>query len=131
MKPSVATSSRSALPQVLTVGDIAPDCILKDANGNQVNLRSDFISGNPIVIAFCPPAPAAAVEMLQTLSRHGDEFAAFGARVFAVNAAPLASVDVGFPVLMDRQQRVFTSFTAPRDRPSIVVLRRNHHVAGF
>ena len=38
---------------------------------------------------------------------------------------------MNFPVLLDRNEQVFSNFTAPRDRPTTVVLRRNHHVAGI
>ena len=53
MKPATAASAR-AFYQVLATGDIAPDCALPDADGNIVNLRSDSISGNPLVLVFCP-----------------------------------------------------------------------------
>jgi peroxiredoxin len=122
------------LAQLLAAGDIAPDCILATADGKNVNLRSDSIAGNPIVLIFCPRLTGAGMEMLKDFSHHLDTFAANGARLFAIT---LDRIDAGqvqeirFPVLSDRQEHVFRNFTAPQDQPSTVVLRRNHHVGGI
>ncbi len=134
MNSSAAASSRPSFHPVLATGDIAPDCILPESDGNIVNLRSDSISGNPIVILFCPRLSAAGKQTLQSFSQHFGSFADNGARVFAVTldkADAISSLALNFPVLMDRNEKVFSNFTAPRDRPSTVVLRRNHHVAGI
>jgi peroxiredoxin len=119
---------------MLSAGDIAPDCILPGLDGNVVNLRSDSIAGNPIVIVFCPRLSGAGKETLECFSRHLDSFTAKGALVFAVTmdkADALATLALNFPVLLDRRDEVLRDFTAPRDRPSTVVLRRNHHVASI
>lgn len=133
MKPATAASAR-AFYQVLATGDIAPDCALPDADGNIVNLRSDSISGNPLVLVFCPRLASAGKDTLQCFSRQLGAFADKGARIFAITmdkAQAVASLGLNFPVLLDRNEQVFSNFTAPRDRPSTVVLRRNHHVAGI
>lgn len=36
----------------LSIGDIAPDCILPDREGKEWNLGSDAVAGNPIAIVF-------------------------------------------------------------------------------
>ena len=119
--------------QPLLVGDIAPDCILAGADGKEVNLWSDSIAGNPIVIMFCPRLTAAGKEMLDSFSRRLDLFTALGARLFVItleNAAAVTLQSFGFPVLLDRREKVFSDFALPLDRRSTVVLRRNYHVAG-
>jgi peroxiredoxin len=131
MKSSAATSSRIAIPQLLAVGDIAPNCSLPDQSGNYVNLLSDSIAGNPIVVIFCPRPSAAGQETLECFSRRLEDFTAHGARVFAISPNAIPSPALNFPVLLDSKQQVFAGFTAPSDRPSTVVLRRNYHVAGI
>jgi peroxiredoxin len=118
----------------LSIGDIAPDCILRGLDGNEVNLRSDSIAGNPLVIMFCPRLAAAGQEVLDSFSNHLDSLQTSGARLFAITldrAEAGASRTFKFPVLLDRREQVFADFTAPRDRPTTIVLRRNHHVAGI
>jgi peroxiredoxin len=129
MNPRATKSSRLVIPQVLAAGDIAPDCALPDPNGNYVNLRSDAIAGNPIVMVFLPRLSAASEQTLECFSRHLDSFVANGAIVFGISQNAISSPALNFPVLLDRNEHVFASFTARRDRPSTVVLRRNHHVA--
>jgi peroxiredoxin/predicted 2-oxoglutarate/Fe(II)-dependent dioxygenase YbiX len=122
------------IPQLLSAGDIAPDCILAGADGKELNLRSDSIAGNPLVILFCPRLSAAGKELLDCFSRRVDSFTANGGRLFAVTLdkpEAVAPQSFNFPVFVDRRQQAFANFTAPRDRPSTVVLRRNHHVAGI
>jgi peroxiredoxin len=120
--------------QRLAVGDIAPDFILSAPDGNEINLRSDVNAGNPIVIVFCPRVSSGGRETLNCFARQQECLAARGARLFAVT---LDKVDSGsappceFPILTDRCEQIFSSFSAPRDRPSSVVLRRNHHIAGI
>jgi peroxiredoxin len=121
---------------LLSEGDIAPDCILPDANGNEINLRSDSIAGNPIVIVFCPRLSAAGKDLIECFSEQVDTLSAKGARLFAITmdkseTASSLALASGFPILLDRREQVFASFSAPRDRPSTIVLRRNHHVAGI
>ena len=122
------------LPRMLSVGDIAPNCVLSGVDGKEVNLRSDSISGNPIVIMFCPRLSRAAKEMLTSFSDKLDLFTANGARLFAITldkTDEALSRNFTFPILSDRREQVYRDFTAPRDRPSTIVLRRNHHVAGI
>jgi peroxiredoxin len=113
--------------QPLSEGDIAPDCILADPNGNDVNLRSDSIAGNPIVIVLCPRLSTAGKELLTCFSQHLDSLSANGARLFALTlekAELAASQKLNFPILLDRREKVFSNFSAPRERPSTFVLRR-------
>jgi len=120
--------------QQLSVGDIAPDFILAGRDGKEINLRSDAIAGNPIVILFCPRLASDGLEALRCFAQRLRSLTGHGARLFA---ATLDTVDpssppaLGFPILEDKQQTVFGSFGAPCDRASCVVLRRNHHVAGI
>jgi peroxiredoxin len=120
---------------LLSEGDIAPDCVLPDVNGNQVDLRSDSTAGNPIVLIFCPHLTGPSEDLLQCFSQHFETLLAHGARSFAITmdrkerAALLQ--ELGIRTLFDRHERAFASFSAPRDRPSTVVLRRNHHVVGI
>ena len=131
MNPSAAPSPRIFITQLLAAGDIAPDCVLPGPDGTYVNLRSDSIAGNPIVMLFLPRLAATSKETLDCFARHLDSFAANGARVFAISPNAISSPALNFPVLLDRNEQVFGSFTVPPDRPSTVVLRRNHHVAGI
>jgi peroxiredoxin len=131
MKPSVGVQSQIHLPQMLSVGDIAPHCVLPDPSGNRVDLYSDSIAGNPIVIIFCPRQSDTTAEMLQNIVHRIEAFTAQGARVFAVSPSPITIPNLPFPVLLDHDRRVFAGFTVPRDQFSIVVLRRNYHVAGI
>jgi len=131
MKPAPATKAGIDLPRMLAVGDIAPDCTMPDTGGNRVHLRSDSIAGHPVVLAFCPRRSAASNEILQKLAWRFEVFKANGAFVFAVSPSPISDPTLPFPVLLDPEERVFAGFTVPRDRASIVVLRRNYHVAGI
>jgi hypothetical protein len=86
------------------------------------------------VLVFCPRLSAAAKETLQCFSQRLGAFADQSARVFAITmdkAQAVAALALNFPALFDRNEQVFGNFAAPRDRPSTVVLRRNHHVAGI
>jgi peroxiredoxin len=119
---------------LLSKGDIAPDCILPDVNGNEVNLRSDSVAGNPLVITFCPRFSPPAKDLLKCFSEQIESLSANGARLFAVTmdkTEAASSQNLAFPILIDRREQVFAGFSAPRDRPSTTVLRRNHHVAGI
>jgi peroxiredoxin len=117
----------------LLVGDIAPDFILSGPDGTEVNLRSDAIAGNPIVILFSPRLASESLRALGCFDQHLEVFRERGAHIFAVTLdEPDTSAGqvLSFPVLADRREQIFDSFGAPRDRSSCVVLRRNHHVAG-
>jgi peroxiredoxin len=134
MKVLQTPPSLPELPPLLSVGDIAPDCILSDAEGKEVNLRSDSIAGNPIVIIFCPRMSPTTKETLIAFSYHLDLFQENGARLFVVTmdkADEALSRNLDVPVLSDRHGSVYLRYTAPRDRLSTIVLRRNHHVAGI
>jgi peroxiredoxin len=131
MKTAPATKPSIQLPQILTVGDIAPDCSMRDASGQWVHLRSDSIAGHPIVLAFCPRGSAAGKEVLQKLAEHFEAFKTNSALVFAISASPISEPTLPFQIFPDPEERVFAGFSAPRDRVSIVVLRRNQHVAGI
>lgn len=119
---------------LLSIGDIAPDCVLPAIGGKEVNLRSDSIAGNPIVLLFCPRTSSATREVLESFSGRLDSFRANGARLFSIicrSAQAVLSEELGFPILLDHHERVFGNFNAPRDRLTTIVLRRNHHVAGI
>jgi peroxiredoxin len=122
------------IQQLPSTGDIAPDCILPATNGGEINLRSDAIAGNPIVLLFCPKGSSAGREMLSCFSRQQQTFAANGARLFAVireKQEAFTSQQYNFPILLDRSEQVFGNFGASRDHPTTIVIRRNHHIAGI
>ena len=117
----------------LSIGDIAPDLILTDRDGKEWNLRSDAIAGNPIVIVFCPRLNSAGRKILENYVRQAEPLKAEGSRIFAVTLDKTDQLPgtFDFPVLWDRREQVCGDFRVPRDRPSTVVLRRNHHVGGI
>jgi peroxiredoxin len=117
----------------LAVGDIAPDCILAGPDGIEVNLRSDSVAGNPIVLIFCPELTEAAQKAFARCSDRSKALTKNGARLFAItqNKIDTETTSLDFPVLLDRQGQIFGKFNAPQNRLSTVVLRRNHHVAGI
>jgi len=132
MKPTSAPNSDAAIR--LSVGDIAPNCILADAGGAEVNLLSDSVAGNPIVLFFCPQLTEAAQKAFSRSSEGLSTLANNGARLFAITQDGVETAitqRLTFPVLLDRQAQVFSKFNAPQNRLSTVVLRRNHHVAGI
>lgn len=55
---------RPALLEPVTAGDIAPRCVLPAFDGGTVDLYSDAIAGNPIVIVFCPKFTSSVAETL-------------------------------------------------------------------
>jgi peroxiredoxin len=132
---SWASPVRTMIRPLLSEGDIAPDCILPDVDGKEINLRSDSIAGNPIVLIFCPRLSSPGDNLLRRFCQQLDSLSANGARLFAITMDKRAEVtslqSPRIPVLLDRREQAFASFNAPRDRPSTVVLRRNHHVAGI
>jgi len=118
----------------IAVGDIAPDFVFAGHDGKEVNSRSDAIAGNPIVVVFCPHASSEDLEPLVCFARQLDCFSAHRARLFAVTLDKIdasAANGFSFPILSDRREKIFSSFRAPRDRLSTVVIRRNHHIAGI
>ena len=130
---SQARQSRPQLRPPLAVGDIAPQCVLTDLEGKIVDLRSDSIAGNPIVVVFCPQFTSAVQATLADFRAHAQELA--DARVFSVTqefAKVAVEHKAGFPMLLDRKGEVSLAFSATsRDKPTTVVLRPNHHVAGI
>jgi peroxiredoxin len=120
--------------QRIGAGDIAPDFILSTPEGKEVNLRSDAIAGNPIILLFCPQASSEGLRALKCFAGQHDCFAACGARLFAVTLDKVdssATDELNFPVLSDRNKQIFDTFHAARDRFSTIVVRRNHHIAGI
>jgi peroxiredoxin len=119
----------------LTIGDIAPNCVLLGTDGTQVNLLCDSIAGNPIVLAFCPRLSGAGMELLDRFANCVDVFTTHGARIFVITpeSAPntASTKEYRYPILIDEQQQAFNRFGVPRDRPTTVVIRRNYHVAGI
>jgi peroxiredoxin len=100
-----------------------------------VNLLSDSIAGNSIVLVFCPRLSGAGKELLDRFGNCIDVLETHGAQVFAITPEVVPDTPsrkgYKYPILMDQQQQVFNKFGAPRDRPTTVVVRRNYHVAGI
>jgi peroxiredoxin len=113
------------------IGDIAPDCVLPRLDGTTVNLREDAIAGNPIVLVFCPKSAPSIAQTLSEFSARYDSFVAAGARLFAVTperARDAITLEIPFPILLDRKQGVFHAFGATQETTTTIVLRPNHHV---
>src|SRR6185437_49450 len=127
-----STQPNPGLRPPLATGDIAPQCVLPDSDGELVNLRGDRVAGNPIVVVFCPRFTPAAEAALASLAAHLPALTEAGARLFAVTRepAPVARAqNLAFPVLIDSKEEVFRAFSAGlRDLPTTVMLRPNHHV---
>ena len=119
----------------LSVGDIAPACVLPDRDGSIVDLRSDAIAGNPIAIVFCPGLTPFVSQVLAEYLFWLHEMASTGVRFFVVmlgQVARSAMRDVALPVLCDADGKVFRAFNAnTRDQPTTIILRPNHHVAAI
>ena len=100
----------------------------------QVDLLSDSIAGNPIVLAFCPRLSDGGKELLDRFATQFDILTTLGARIFAItSAAPDTppTQEYKFPILLDQQWLTFNKFCAPQDHPMSIVIRRNYHVAGI
>jgi peroxiredoxin len=135
MAVSASRDNRTSPCISLSVGDIAPACVLPDRHGSLVDLRSDTIAGNVIVIVFCPLYTAAVIKVLADYRSRLEETASAGTRFFCVmRELPKipASEDIPFPVLCDVDAKVFRAFDADaRDHLTTIVLRPNHHVAAI
>lgn len=113
------SSSRS-----LDVGDPAPVINAADEGGQIVCSRDDYITGRPILLAFCgTPGKPAALQELAALSVAAEEIAARGAAIFAVtsqaaaaNAAWREAHGIRFPVLAD-QGNIFATYGLQRGSP--------------
>jgi peroxiredoxin len=124
---------RQPLPlKPLIAGDIAPRCALPSLDGTTIDLYSDEITGNPIVIVFCPKFTSPVREALAGFRSRLEQFAAAGGRLFSVTlerAAAAKAQAIPFPVLLDGDGQVFGEFGANRQHlPTTVVFRPNHHV---
>jgi peroxiredoxin len=119
----------------LSVGDIAPACVLPDRHGALVDLRSDAIAGNIIVIVFCPAYTTAVARVLADYRSRLEEMRNARAQFFCVmrtRPETPAGGDIPFPVLCDIDGKVFRAFDADaRDHLATIVLRPNHHVAAI
>jgi peroxiredoxin len=117
----------------LSVGDIAPACVLPDRQGSLVDLRSDAIAGNVIVIVFCPGYATVTTNVLADYRSRLEEMGSTGVRFFCVTRTRPegpASRDFPFPILCDVDGKVSRAFDADaRDHLTTIVLRSNHHVA--
>jgi peroxiredoxin len=106
--------------------------VLPALNGGTVDLYSDAIAGNPLVIVFCPKFTSAVAETLAGFSERFQQFASAGARLFAVTPEQANEVEaygIPFPMLLDRDGATFREFGVDRQRlATTVVLRPNHHV---
>jgi peroxiredoxin len=116
----------------LSAGDIAPPCALPALDGRIVDIRSDAIAGNPIILLFCPQFSQVITDAVTRVAAVQPTFIAAGARLFAVtleNAKVARAQNIPFTVLIDRSGEVFRTFGADaRDVPTTVVLRPNQHV---
>ena len=83
---------RPILAPVLLPGDIAPDFVLPDLEGEKVDLRCDAIAGNAVVLMFLPRFSAGVREALGALRANLNAFMSARARLFAVTLAPAALV---------------------------------------
>ena len=119
----------------LSVGDIAPACVLPDRHGSLVDLRGDAIAGNVIVIVFCPGCTPVVTQVLEDYRTRFRELGSTGGRFFCImrtRSEGLAGQDIAFPVLCDVDGKVFRTFGADaRDHLTTIVLRPNHHVAAI
>lgn len=124
--------SRPLFKAPLAPGDIAPPCLLRSLDGAEVDLAGDAIAGNPVVLLFCPKFTPAVAEALAGFRARLDEFAAAGAKLFALTLEPqraAAEQAIPFPVLLDRSGEAFRAFAADtREAPTTILLRPNQHV---
>jgi peroxiredoxin len=130
-----SSAARPVFKAPLAVGDIAPNCVLKTLEGEVVDLRSDAIAGNPLVIVFCPRFSPEVIGALDGFRARREFLGVAGARLFAITLEPgrvAVEQALPFPVLLDRTGETFRAFNAnTRDRPTTVVLRPNHHVVAL
>jgi peroxiredoxin len=131
--PAPQINRHSPVFDPMIAGDIAPRCVLPALNGVNVDLYSDEIAGNPIVIVFCPKFTSAVIEALAGFGARLKQFVGAGARLFAVTLVERAKEAkaqvIPFPVLLDQDGRVFRDFGANREHlPTTALLRPNHHV---
>jgi peroxiredoxin len=135
MATSSSGNSEAPLPISLSIGDIAPACMLPDCNGTIVDLRSDAIAGNPIVIVFCPQLTTSVAQVLADCCSRLQAMKAAGVRLFAVTLGQSGAPgrrDISFPILCDADARVFRVFGADtRNHLTTIVLRPNHHVTAI
>jgi peroxiredoxin len=97
----------------LSIGDIAPACVLPDRHGSLVDLRGDAIAGNVIVIVFCPEYTAVVTQVLEDYRARLREPGSAGALLFCImrtRSEGLSRRDVPFPVLCDVDGKVFRTF---------------------
>jgi hypothetical protein len=124
----VGTPNRPAI----AAGDVAPPCALRALDGSFIDIRTDAVAGNPIVLLFCPRSAEAIDETLWAFVEAQPGFVATSARLFVVTLegeARARSQCIALPVLLDREAAVFRAFGADTgERPIAVVLRPNQHV---
>jgi peroxiredoxin len=106
--------------------------VLRALDGGEVDLYSDEITGNPIVMVFCPKFTLPVREALGGFRGRLEQFVGAGARLFAVTlerATAAKAQAIPFPVLLNKNESVFRDFGANRHHlPTTVLLRPNHHV---
>jgi peroxiredoxin len=137
MNPPTVQSPSGETPAIarspaLSVGDIAPGCALPAQDGGHVDISSDAIAGNPLVLVFCSGDAIEVARALGEFTAKRERFVAAGARLFAITrpaTAPPPGSRAPFPVLLDADGGVFKRFDADGASHVVtVVLRPNHHV---
>jgi hypothetical protein len=123
------------MQSVLEPGDIPPRYQLPTLAGHVIDLLDDSIAGNAIALLLLRQMDAGALECLQAAEKLAAEFASSGCHLFAVLADPPESLQqnfaatCSFPILVDRQSRIFGDFgIAAGAGLRSVVIRPNYHV---
>lgn len=119
------------MKQSTTIGERAPDFILKDAAGTSVHL-SDVLTSGPIVLIFYPGdrTPGCTIQLC-AIRDDWQMFEKLGISVFGVNHADAAShaafaseQHFPFPLLVDPEKEVSRTYGATRSLGKLSVIRR-------
>ena len=123
----------------LEVGDPAVPFVLESDGGKQVNLRSDYLAGRPIVLLFYSDAggPAAVAELLAFRDRF-DELKALETEILGIrvagaddNTALRVAHDIRFHMLADPDGRVTAGYGLPPASVVAILLDTNQRIAAM
>jgi peroxiredoxin len=133
MAAPTLSRDRPAFRAPLSMGDIAPPCVLATPEGQTIDLGGDDVAGSALVVAFWPRFDADAVKAaMASLTTVLPALEMEGARAFAVTLANVRAAGEAkspIPLLLDRDGKVFAAYGAgARDQPTMVVLRQNNHL---